>query len=76
MREEEERLLEVSKAERSKSDSLTEVRRLELRLKERPGRKCSVCLLPYCRSRYKNLEFVWVFQILKKHREQTNVSFL
>ena len=47
MSEEEKRFLEASKAERSKSNSLTEVSRLKLRLKERPGRKCSVCLLPH-----------------------------
>ena len=59
MSEEEKRLLEAKRAERSKSDSLTEeVRGLKLRLKERPGCKCSVYLLPHCRSRYKHLDFV------------------
>ena len=55
MIEEEKRLLEESKAERSKADSLTEEVR---RLKERPGCKCLVYLLPHCRSRYKHLNFV------------------
>ena len=57
MSEDEKRLLQASKVERSKSDSLTEeVRRLKLRLKERPGRKCLVCLSLHCRPRYKNLD--------------------
>ena len=40
-----------------------EVSRLKSRLMEtiRPGRKCLVRLLPYCNSRYKNLDFVWDF---------------
>ena len=57
----EKRLLKASKAQRPKSDSLTEeVRTLTLRLKERPEHKCSVCLILNCRSRYKNMDLVWV----------------
>ena len=56
MSEQEKHFNEVINSETSKSDRLEkEVRRW----KERPGRKCLVWLLPHCKSRYKNLDFVW-----------------
>lgn len=62
--EQEERFRKETNTERLKSDRLEEeVSRLKSRLMEtiRPGRKCFVWLLPYCNSRYKNLDFVWDF---------------
>ena len=50
--------LEEVKAERSKCDELREKVK---RWREMPGRKCFVQLLPHCRPRYKNLDFVWDF---------------
>ena len=50
--------LEEVKAERSKCD---ELRKKVKTLREMPGRKCFVQLLPHCRPRYKNLDFVWDF---------------
>ena len=50
--------LEEVKAERSKCD---ELRKKVKTWREMPGRKCFVQLLPHCRPRYKNLDFVWDF---------------
>ena len=64
MSEQEERFRKEANTERLKSDRLEEeVSTLKSRLMEtiRPGRKCLVYLLPYCNSRYKNLDFVWDF---------------
>ena len=64
MSEQEKRFREETYTERLKSDRLEEeVSGLKSRLRKsiRPGRKCLVWLLPYCNSRYKNLDFVWDF---------------
>ena len=58
---EKKRLHEEVKAERSKCN---ELREKVQRWREMTGRKCLVQLLPHCRPRYKNLDFVWDFQIL------------
>ena len=75
MREQEKRFSEAIKKENSKSDSLEEKGR-GLTETIRPGSKCLVWLLPYCKSWYKNLDFVWDFLILKKDCQQAYVSFL
>ena len=63
MRVEKRRLHEESNAERSRCDALSEEVR---RLREMPGRKCFVQLLPHCRPRHQKRTFFWRFTILKK----------
>ena len=62
-RVEKRRLHEESNAERSRCDALSEEVR---RLREMPGSKCFVQLLPHCRPRHQKRTFFWRFTILKK----------
>ena len=73
-----ERFREETNTERLKSDRLQEeVSRLKSRLREsiRPGSKSLGWLLPHCKYRYKNVDFVWDFLILKKDCQEAYVSF-
>ena len=64
MSEQEKRFREETNTERFKSDRLEEeVSGLKSRLRETigPGSKYLVRLLPHCKFRYKNVDFVWDF---------------
>ena len=72
MRVENKRLHEESNAERSKCDALSEEVR---RLREMPGRKCFVQLLPHCRPRHQKRTFFLAFCYHKK-RSYTNILII